>query len=378
MSFSAGGDKNHAFSVPAVADVQGARFVRYDGQCAIADADVVGITEAAARVGETLSITTYFSAPVEAAATIAKGDKVGVADDGTGRAVPGGGVGIAVTSGVAGTRVEVALVRSVGSGGGVDSSLTEAGILAASVAGTLKPLSWAAASDSKVPFWCPSASLAWPLELGVHLGTLPLATILAYPSPAYGMTARANDLDIITGAPVDLVHNGTKWLASHDLHMRKSGNGSAATGAQYPLNTRFNLPAGAFSLFSGGIITLKFNKSIGADTLNSWRIKLGSLGAAGDATIIAPPAGTPMDATIGHRVYLLPFAIESASSIKQDGVTGIQNLGINVTSQTTADVAAVSLNAGDDTSDALHLGVDYTMNTAGTPLTTVVDVVLRR
>lgn len=118
MSFSAGGDKNHAFSVPAIADVLGARFVKFDGSYAAADADVVGVTDAPARIGETLSIVTYFSAPVEAAATIAKGDMVGVSDDGTGRAVPGGSVGIAATGGVAGTRVEVALVRRPGVDGG--------------------------------------------------------------------------------------------------------------------------------------------------------------------------------------------------------------------------------------------------------------------
>jgi len=117
MSFSASGDKNHAYSVPAVADVQGARFVKFDGSYADDDADVVGATEAPARAGESLSIVTYFSAPVEAAATIAKGDKVGVSGDGTGRAVPGGNVGIAATGGVAGTKVEVMMMRRPGTGG---------------------------------------------------------------------------------------------------------------------------------------------------------------------------------------------------------------------------------------------------------------------
>jgi hypothetical protein len=73
-------EKTHATTVIATAAILPYRFVSLSGAYAVGDApcagltDALGVSESAAAPGEALSVVTAFSFPVEAEATIARGD----------------------------------------------------------------------------------------------------------------------------------------------------------------------------------------------------------------------------------------------------------------------------------------------------------------
>ena len=83
-------DKQHSVTIVAMVALAACRFTAYDGgypTIAGGAKDVQGVTENAAEVGEAVSLTTDYSALVEAGAAIAFG--VLVTTDATGRAVAG-------------------------------------------------------------------------------------------------------------------------------------------------------------------------------------------------------------------------------------------------------------------------------------------------
>lgn len=83
-------DKQHAVTIVATAALAACRFAAYDGgypTVAGGAKDVQGVTENAAEIGEAVSLTTSYSALVEAGEAIAFG--VLVKTDATGRAVTG-------------------------------------------------------------------------------------------------------------------------------------------------------------------------------------------------------------------------------------------------------------------------------------------------
>lgn len=83
-------DKQHAVTLIALTALAAARFVAYDGgypSIAGGAKDVQGVTEYAAEAGDAVSVTTGYSALVEAGEAIAFGGLVKT--DATGKAVPG-------------------------------------------------------------------------------------------------------------------------------------------------------------------------------------------------------------------------------------------------------------------------------------------------
>ena len=83
-------DKQHSVTIVAMVALAACRFTAYDGgypTIAGGAKDVQGVTENAAEVGEAVSLTTSYSALVEAGEAIAFG--VLVKTDATGRAVAG-------------------------------------------------------------------------------------------------------------------------------------------------------------------------------------------------------------------------------------------------------------------------------------------------
>ena len=83
-------DKTHAVTIVATAALAACRFAAYDGgypTIAGGAKDVQGVTENAAEIGDAVSLTTGYSALVEAGEAIAFG--VLVKTDATGRAVAG-------------------------------------------------------------------------------------------------------------------------------------------------------------------------------------------------------------------------------------------------------------------------------------------------
>lgn len=112
-------DKQHAVTIVATALCARHRFVGYDGQHAT-DAggikDAQGVSETSAEIGEALSIITGYSGLVEVAEgeTIALGDYIKPADDGTGKAAVGAAddhCGRALGGGTEGQVIEVQVLR---------------------------------------------------------------------------------------------------------------------------------------------------------------------------------------------------------------------------------------------------------------------------
>lgn len=167
----------------------------------------------------------------------------------------------------------------------------------------------------------------------------------------------------------------TEWHLTAPIRLRLRGAGAVTTSAQYPTNTRHTLPAGLMAACSRFDVQLKVAQSDETSTLDSWRLKLGSTGTATDATIFAP-TGQPLNTTENQRSYNLSFNIDSATSIKMDGQSAAANVGWVINVGGTAEDAAVSLTGSDDTGDALYLGLDYTMNTCNTALTSTVILTL--
>lgn len=167
----------------------------------------------------------------------------------------------------------------------------------------------------------------------------------------------------------------TEWSLMAPLRLRLRGAGTTTTSAQYPTNTRHTLPAGLMAACSRFDVNLKVYQSGETSTLDSWRIKLGSTGTATDATIFAP-TGQPLNLTDNQRSYNLSFNIDSATSIKMDGQSAAANVGWVINVGGTAEDAAVSLTGSDDTTDALYLGLDYTMATSNAALTSTVILTL--
>lgn len=188
---------------------------------------------------------------------------------------------------------------------------------------------------------------------------------------------RMTDIGTAPGGTVMTWLGGTstEWHLSAPLRLRLRGDGAVTTSAQYPTNTRHTLPAGLMAACARFDVQLKFAQSGETSTLDSWRVKLGSTGTATDATIFAP-TGQPLNTTENQRSYNLSFNIDSATSIKMDGQSAAANVGWVINVGGTAEDAAVSLTGSDDTGDALYLGVDYTMATSNTALTTTLILTL--
>lgn len=84
--------KRHAITMVAMAAVAANRFLGYDGLYATSAGgvkDCQGISEANAAINEAVPVVTDYSYPVEASATIAFGDYIKPAADGSGRAAVG-------------------------------------------------------------------------------------------------------------------------------------------------------------------------------------------------------------------------------------------------------------------------------------------------
>lgn len=106
-------DKRHARSIMATTALARGRFATLGGAYALPHDDVAGVTEGASAAGRLVSLVTGFSAPVEAAGAVGIGDRVGPANDGSGRAVVGGLTGMALTAaGAAGEFIEVQLFQA--------------------------------------------------------------------------------------------------------------------------------------------------------------------------------------------------------------------------------------------------------------------------
>lgn len=188
---------------------------------------------------------------------------------------------------------------------------------------------------------------------------------------------RMTDIGTAPGGTVMSWFSGTstEWGLVAPLRLRLRGAGTTTTSAQYPTNTRHALPAGLLAGCSRFDAALKFDQSDEASTLTSWRLKMGSTGTATDATIAAP-TGTPMSAGDNQRAYPMSFNIESATSIRADAISNAAAVGWQTSAVNSAADAAASLTGSDDTSDALYLGVDYTMGVSSTALTTTLIVTL--
>lgn len=189
---------------------------------------------------------------------------------------------------------------------------------------------------------------------------------------------RMTDIGTTPGGTVMTWLGGTstEWHLTAPLRMRLRGAGSVTTSAQYPTNTRHPLAAGLMAACARFDVHLKVAQSDETSTLDSWRIKLGSTGTATDATILTP-TGTPLlSAGDNQRAWNTSFNIDSSTSIKMDGLSSSANVGWNTAAGSGVETAAVALTGSDDTGDALYLGLDYTMATCNTALTTTVILTL--
>lgn len=188
---------------------------------------------------------------------------------------------------------------------------------------------------------------------------------------------RMTDIGNMPGGTVMSWLGGTStaWALTAPLRLRLKGAGTTTTSPQYPTNTRHAFPAAFLAGCSRFDVNLKFEQSDETSTLTSWRIKLGTAGTASDATILAP-TGTPMAAGDNQRGYPTSFNIETASTIRSDSISNAAAVGWQTSAVNSVTDAVVSLTAGDDTSDALYLGVDYTMGVSNTALSTTLIVTL--
>lgn len=188
---------------------------------------------------------------------------------------------------------------------------------------------------------------------------------------------RMTDIGTAPGGAVMAWLGGTstEWHLIAPLRLRLRGVGSVTTSAQYPTSTRHALPAGLLAGCARFDVQLKVAQSDETSTLDSWRLKLGSTGTATDATILAPSAAS-LAAGDNQRSHNLSFNIDSATSIKMDGLDTSANVGWAPNVSSAVEAAAVSLTGSDDTGDALYLGLDYTMNTCNTALTATVILTL--
>lgn len=168
----------------------------------------------------------------------------------------------------------------------------------------------------------------------------------------------------------------TVWSLMYPLRQRLSGAGSVTTSAQYPTNTRFALPAGLMAGCSGFDISLKFDQSDESSTVGVWGIYLGTAGTATDARIGGMGTGTAMSAGDNQKAWRVGYYLASASSVLADSSSAVAAQGWSGSAINSAGDGTVSLTAGDDTSDALYLGIGYTMGTSNTALTTTVVLTL--
>lgn len=113
-------DKQHAITMVATVALAAARIVAYDGGYATVAGgvkDAQGVTETAAEVGDAISVTTGYSALVEANEAITFGAYLKPAVDGSGRAAVGSladHCGRALgAAGALGQLVEMQIVRHV-------------------------------------------------------------------------------------------------------------------------------------------------------------------------------------------------------------------------------------------------------------------------
>ena len=111
-------DKTHGITIVAMATMAACRFVAYDGgypSIAGGAKDCQGVTDNAAEIGEAVSLTTGYSALVEAEAAIAFGALVKVGTDGkaiTGSATDHCGRALGAAT-QAGQLIEVQLYKHV-------------------------------------------------------------------------------------------------------------------------------------------------------------------------------------------------------------------------------------------------------------------------
>lgn len=191
---------------------------------------------------------------------------------------------------------------------------------------------------------------------------------------------RMTDVGTLSGGTVMswLGGTSTEWHLVAPLRMRATGAGTTTTSAQYPTNTRFTLPAGLLQTCSAFEVQLKVNQTDETSVLATWRLKLGSVGDATDATIAAPNGTSQLGAGDNVRAYALTFHIASTTSFLIDSNSNSTSFGWSGTANTTGggSSAAVSLGGSDDTGDALYLGLDYTMSTSNTAITTTLIVTL--
>lgn len=137
--------KTHSVTVIAAVALATARFVSAAGGYATSSNDVIGASEIAVAAGRACSCVTHYSALVEAGATLADGDYVKPALDGTGRAIVGSDTdacGRVVGGGVAGDLLEVRLMLQFGvreGGGGVGLNAVQV-IAAAGVGASIPSL----------------------------------------------------------------------------------------------------------------------------------------------------------------------------------------------------------------------------------------------
>ncbi|KWH38523.1 hypothetical protein WL99_32835 [Burkholderia cepacia] len=112
-------DKQHATTVVATARIEANRFIGYDGAHATSAKgvhDSQGISEYAADIGEATSVVTSYSYLVQVAtgATVAFGDLLKPAGDGSGTAIVGDATEYcarALGAGLAGDLIEVEIDR---------------------------------------------------------------------------------------------------------------------------------------------------------------------------------------------------------------------------------------------------------------------------
>lgn len=111
-------DKTHAVTVTAQAAIVKNRFVAFNGEHAAqlpttGAGDCQGVSEESAALGEAVSLVTGYSYLVEASATIAFGDYIRPAADGSGKAAVGtltDHCGRALGAGGSGALVEVQIL----------------------------------------------------------------------------------------------------------------------------------------------------------------------------------------------------------------------------------------------------------------------------
>ena len=115
--------KTHSITLIASAVVSAHRFISRTGAHCSDATQLAGVSEQAAAMDKALSVITFYSALVEAGEAISQGVTVGVAPDGSGRAVNGVGAGWALGSAsAAGQLFEVVLASSGGGAIPVDPS----------------------------------------------------------------------------------------------------------------------------------------------------------------------------------------------------------------------------------------------------------------